>query len=394
VTDVVDLKAAIDAYRVEIEDWTNATIAGLGDEADGAILLVDLPLPPPLTEAVIAEGVFTVEYMQWPGGVWQHRQYKRLWLATLGGIGVDRGGAAGAVYILDASYDALKWQYLPFGSGYQGFPALWVDRDTGASLRAAAQARPDVRFTMTADRTSTTSPSFVAILPGDGTTDEVMIGNTHTDGSNFVEENGGLGLVAMARYFNALKQQGRGLRRSLAFSCVTGHWNGDPGFPQTEGFIESHPDLIARAAAAVTVEHFGCTEWYDDSRGYYPTGVPEIAVIPHAETAIAFPVLDSVMNHNLPHHGVSRGVFYLGIGSALETAGVPAVSFIAGPNYLCPTGYRTQFDGCIDQFDADLCARQYAWLADLYTRLDGIPAAQLAAGDTALLKPGWPGGPI
>ena len=47
------------------------------------------------------------------------------------------------------------------------------------------RTNPTVRMVMTADKQQATSPSLVAVLPGIGATDDVLIVNTHSDGPNF-----------------------------------------------------------------------------------------------------------------------------------------------------------------------------------------------------------------
>jgi len=369
---------AIRRYRQEFADWLTTTARDLPNAATGAgnILLVDIDSPPPLTEGEFFSAFGPAEYYSWPGGDWQTRNFKRMWLAGFTAVGGNIGSALGAVYIVDGSYAAAAGNYSPFGGAHQNFPALYVDRDTGAMLRRAAASKPRVRFTMTASKANTTSANFVAVLPGKGNSGEVMIANTHTDGPNFVEENGGVGLVNMARYFSHPSTR---LNRTLVFSCVTGHFG--PGFPQTQGFIDNYPEYISAAAAGLTVEHFGCNEWWDDSHGYHATGWPEVYAIYHALTPIALPVIDSMAASGLIHEVVTKGVWYLGIGSNLEDAGVPAVSFIAGPNYLVATG-PTQTDGFIRALNPDLAAQQVRWCIDLLGRLDSLPREQLSAGDT------------
>jgi hypothetical protein len=222
---------------------------------------------------------------------------------------------------------------------------------------------------------------MVATLPGDPSNDEVMIVNTHTDGQNFVEENGGVAEVLLARYFSSLPA-GKRLKRTLVFSAVTGHMA--PGMPQTEGFIEDHPDLVEKAACAVTMEHFGCEEWFDTlSGGYYATGAPEANGVWTSQTPIVAPVIDSIPTHDIQHSAVLRpaGTFYFGIGSAFNSAGVPALGWLAGPNYLV----QIAPDGCMDKFDAKLMARQVAWFADLLTRFDSMSAEYLRTGDETVL---------
>jgi hypothetical protein len=73
------------------------------------------------------------------------------------------------------------------------------------------------------------------------------------------------------------------------------------------------------------------------------------------------------------------------VGASLHGAGVPSVAFIAGPNYLLAEQGTA---GHLDKLDASRYACEVAWTADLLHRLDAIPAAQLAAGDSAVLRPG------
>jgi hypothetical protein len=196
--------------------------------------------------------------------------YKRAW-TTLASIPrldpFKAAGAAGVVFALDASPANARGQYTPFIWGYADLPALIVDRPTGAKLRAQAIGVPKARLVLTASLDNTKSDSLVATLPG--ATDEVLVVNTHTDGQNAFEENAGIACVALAKHFAAMPKSAR--LRTLVFSCVTGHFSGG-GQPQTQGFIDDHPDVIAKSAAAITIEHFGCQEWNDDSSGYHRTG--------------------------------------------------------------------------------------------------------------------------
>ncbi len=62
-----------------------------------------------------------------------------------------------------------------------------------------------------------------------------------------------------------------------------------------------------------------------------------------------------------------------GVGAAFQSAGVPQIGAIAGPEYLLTVSP----DGDLDKLDERLAARQIAWLADLARQLDGVPAAEL-----------------
>src|SRR5258708_38119274 len=108
--------------------------------------------------------------------------------------------------------------------------------------------RPRTRLTLTATRAAVPAPAVTAILPG--ASNETLIFNTHTDGQGFAEENGGVAFVELARHFASLPPHRR-LNRTLVFAAWPGHMVAD--LPQTQGWIDSHPDLVKRAAPAPTV---------------------------------------------------------------------------------------------------------------------------------------------
>jgi hypothetical protein len=351
------------------------------DQIAGNIVLIDLKLPPQLTESFF---ISMANSFHWTGHQPDPtRDYKRAWLGTAGpGAALQRVqdmGAAGAVFVLDVSRAAAEGCYLPFNDGFYSCPSLWVDRDTGAALAAAALTAPSVRLTLTAEKRKTTSPSVVCALPGES--DEVMVVNTHTDGQNAFEENGAVTLVHLARHFNSLPP-GKRLKRSLVFSAVTGHMTKE--LPQTEGFVEDHPDLVSAAAAGMTIEHYGCAEWVDDAKGYHATGDPEGCGLWTSESGVLQPVIDSLAADDIPHTYVLRPKpLYLGIGGALYDAGVPGASFIAGPGHLV----NVVANGHVDKLDAKLSERQTRWTANLLTTFDGMTAADMMRGDVQLTRP-------
>jgi hypothetical protein len=379
-TDISALVAAIAAYPAELQAWASALQGtAIGAAARNSILLVDLPMPAPLTTGAFVE---LSTYLQWDGhslADWADGDYKRSWVMP--GLGVPLSpfqsiGAAAVVFICDSSYEALKGAYVPFVHGFEPIPALYVDRDTGTVLRAQAATAPKTRFTLTAKRKLVRTPSIVGILPG--RTEESLILNTHTDGQGFAEENGGVCLVHLARHFGSLPKAKR-LERSVVFSLFTGHM--DPELPETQGFINDNPDLIAKAAAALTIEHFGCQEWIDTaSGGYRYTGQPETLGVWTTQGPMFEVVRDALKASRLEHVAMLRPPIQFGVGGAFQTSGVPQLGAIAGPIYLVTVSEN----GDMDKLDEHLASRQVAWIADIMRRLDKVPAATLRTGDPTL----------
>lgn len=377
--DLGALQAALARYPDEVAAWASGIPGTVGGSPEGSILLVDLPLPPPLTAGAFLP---ITTYAYWPGHTdadWAQIDYRRTWIMP--GLGIplapfEATGAAGVVFIVDRSYEALAGNYLPFDHGYEPLPALYVDRDTGRDLRAQAGARSKARLTLTATRTKITTPSVTAVLPGES--DECLILNTHTDGQGFVEENGGVAFVQLARHFGSLPP-GKRLKRTLVFAAWPGHMSG--ALPELEGWMGAHPDLVKRAAAAMTIEHLGCSEWAETAdKGYHATGENEVFGVWTTQGKMFEVTRDALIDADIPRTALLRPPVQFGVGGAFQTAGVPQIGAIAGPEYLL----TITPSGDMEKLDERLAAKQIAWLADIAKRLDGIGAAELREGDPTL----------
>jgi len=219
----------------------------------------------------------------------------------------------------------------------------------------------------------TPTDTLIATLPG-ASSDEVIIVNTHTDGPNATEENGGIGIVALAKYFSKVPKSAR--RRTLVFPLTTGHFAG-PWVPSIRGVIEKHPDLIKKAVAALTVEHLGCREWLDDGAfNFKASGKYEwsIAITPNKSTgAIMVDALGGSVDRAAVVNPVNGG--WLGEGASLSRAGVPTIGYIPQPNYLL----AGPADGCIDKLSPELMHSQIQVFAKVIHAMDAMNAAQLKA---------------
>jgi len=372
-------------------------------DVEGAIVLVYGPSVP------VTTGVF-LPFLTYAKDVDLDRldstDFKRVWVGgLLFGVVVDflrEAGAKGAIFHLDASPQNAKGQYVPFSSPIRNLPAVLVDRVVAKELRGLAARRPKARLKLVADTfPDTRTDSLVAILPGanyNARRDECMIINTHTDGQNAFEENGGIACLAIAQHYATIPQDKR--PRTLVFSLVSGHMG--PDLPQTQGFIDRFPCLIRKAACAITIEHLGATEWLDDAQGYRATGRPEFAAAFASETLISTiakesyeaspltgvsllrPIFDTPIARILVSENfltrLLRRVFdtrwlpaYFGVGAPLHQAGVPSIGYLTGPNYLVAMCKH----GEMSKFDKDRMLRETEWVIDTLHRLETVPRRKL-----------------
>ncbi len=286
---------------------------------------------------------------------------------------------AGAVAVIlgwtDISDGNAADQYTPFSRPPQNIPALYVGRESTARLRGLVGNNTRATLVLEADVIpDSPTRTILATLPGESS-DEVIIVNTHTDGTNATEENGGVAIVALAQYFSKMPKTMR--KRTLVFPLTTGHFAG-PWVPSIRGVIEQHPDLIQKAVAAVTIEHLGCREWMDDaSLNYKATGKNEwsIAISPLKSTA-------DVMLQDLQGSQDRVGVVnpahggWFGEGGALARAGIPTIGYIPQPNYLL----AAPANGCIEKLSPELMHSQIEVFARVIREMDSMSRDRLKGG--------------
>jgi hypothetical protein len=350
----------------------------------GSILVVDLPMPTPLTAGAFLP---LATYVNWTGHSTAElatSDYKRPWIAP-GVSGAPTApykalGAVGVIYVLDAPFEAIRDIYAPFENGFEELPALYVDRDTGARLRSLSLSAPKATLKLTAQRKKTTAPAILGYIPGAAAGDEALFVNSHTDGEGFVEENGGIGMVHMARHFASQPAATR-LKRTLVFSLWPGHMA--PDMPQLQGVLDTHPDIVRSSVAGITMEHLGCTEWNDTpGTGYHATGENEFLGVWTTQGKVFDICKQATIANDIQRAALLRPPVQFGVGGALQTSGVPQVGYLAGPYYLVSNAPG----GDMDKLDAPLAARQIAWTAAMLRGFDATPAAELAAGDPTLGK--------
>jgi hypothetical protein len=262
----------------------------------------------------------------------------------------------------DVSNEAARHNYLPFSDRHRKIPGLWVGKADADYLRsmsgkATATMRCDAKLTPDAR-----ADSLLAVMKGQS--DEVIYLTTHTDGPNEVNDNGALGLLAVASYWAKVPDR----RRTLVFSLPTGHYAGgavrDPvtgsGRPSgTTGNFAKWPQYVDRAVGQLALEQMGAMEWADVDGKWGPTGriSPENWIPTPAVVGVSKKMFMASTRGEDPRYsrcGLVESGQAPGEGGGLRSRGIPGVGLMGSPHYF----FRADPKGVIDKLSARVMKNQ------------------------------------
>ena len=287
---------------------------------------------------------------------------------------LEQARAAGVIYIWNNVSDGnAEDQALPFSAPSSSVPALWVNATTGKRIKTAAASGAPMTLTLDASiHTGTPTDNLWAILPGKS--DETIIINTHTDGCNACEENGALGVVALAKYFAKIPQAQR--NRTLVFLMTTGHFA--HGYVRAaQDWRDTNPDLMKKAVACVTIEHLAANEWVDNpasneykASGGYDWGVAYTPLRPEGEV-----FLNAIDGTEAKHtYAFKPAGSYPGEGAGFWAAGIPTLSYIPSPQYLFIAPAK---GGGLEKLDKNRLHGEVTAFARAVAALDKMGVAQI-----------------
>lgn len=266
-------------------------------------------------------------------------------------------GVKGVVYAWqNASTGLVDGQWTPFRQLYQGVPTLFVQGTYGTLDRLVDAAKNGARGTLTLEakmKPHTPTRNFWVVIEGTELKNESVIINTHTDGTNIVEENGHIALLVHAKHLVAHPP-----RRTHVLLFVGQHMNfaafSPSGHRATDRWMATHPEYWAgqgqtnafdfggqlKAVAASCVEHMGAIEWVEDIKKdtWSPTDrhTPELLYASTAELnnltrkhwVGANPKVTRVNNPAASKIGQA------GEGLAFFLNDIPNISLVTAPIYL------------------------------------------------------------
>ncbi|MDB5975966.1 MAG: hypothetical protein JWR07_2726, partial [Nevskia sp.] len=306
---------------------------------------------------------------------------------------LSAAGVAGAIGILPAPYATAHGAYYPYDRILRSAPSVFVDQDVGATLKAlAAAGTTQMTLALPATVTQVMTRNLVGIIPG--ASDELTVINSHTDGTNGLEDNGPNAIVGMAEYLTRLPKAA--LPRTIMVLLSSGHFAGGVG---VESFLSAHQSdgLLGRIASVVTVEHMGAQEYLPDANGLLvPTGNPELGAFftPKIQPLVnaAYDALKNadakpglVIQPTNPGGDGSadnpvwpgEGQYFYGIG------GLPTANYITGPYYLLNWGVTTA-----DKIDFDRMRNEMVAFTQMQLDLSRVAKTDLATISPVIVPPG------
>ena len=283
----------------------------------------------------------------------------------------------------DVMDEAARHNYLPFSDQHRKIPAVWVGQKSAAYLKTIsgkARATLSCNAKLTPDARA---DSIVATLKG--TSDEVIFLTTHTDGPNEVNDNGALGILALATYYSKLPAAKR--RRTLVCSLPTGHYAGgaiaDPvtGTGKragTSGVMEKRPEVMKRAVAQIAMEQLGAMDWIEIDGQWKSSGLPAREMwlpTPDVATVIRQLLMATTQGED-PKYSRSALVesgYAPGEGGAPRRAGIPGVGLMGSPEYF----FRADPEGVLKYLNADVMHNQVSIMTKLLVLMERLTPDQL-----------------
>ncbi|MDD6145517.1 MAG: hypothetical protein PUB43_00530 [Oscillospiraceae bacterium] len=283
--------------------------------------------------------------------------------------------------------DCIKGQYLSFIMGYQNIPMLWVNETDGKKVIEAAKEHKKANFVLEAETEEHAfTESFYCIIEGKNKKENVIV-NTHTDGTNCVEENGPIALLELMK-----NMKDRELERTHIFVFTTGHFRlpyfkdiRTGGFQSGSRWLAMHRELWDgkgdhfKCVANLTLEHLGCKEWCDIDGEYKYTGQPEVELVYTGNKFVDKLYIDTVKERKTVRTMTLRGhnALHFGEGQNFFTMGIPEISLVPAPYYLCVVSESHE----MEKFDLDLMTEQTETFAELIEKIEDIPAEKLGRSD-------------
>jgi hypothetical protein len=296
---------------------------------------------------------------------------------SLGGSAPDLSalrdaGAVGVIIIQEGPELWLNGLWTSYRSPNGGLPALLISPRAGETLKPYHTAR----LTLFGERSATSADHLSAQITG--VSPETIVLLSHTDGPNAIQENGALGVLALAHHLARLPTDQR--PRTITLACVEGHLASHEG-RDTRGWLKLNQDVQSRTVAFMPMEHMGATEWFAQGKESHATGRPEQSLLsasnhPNVQAAALEAFKRTPMQNTVcikPLLGGQRGEVMPGLAGGVNGLGIPTVGYITVPPYLLSAVPGNH----LDKFDANRLHAEISLLADVFHTMNQMSAERL-----------------
>ncbi len=283
--------------------------------------------------------------------------------------------------------DMVKGQYLSFIMNYQNIPMLWVNESDGEKVITAAKKHKKANFVLEAETEEHAfTESFYCIIEGKNKKENVIV-NTHTDGTNCVEENGAIALLQLIKGLKDTQPE-----RTHIFVFTTGHFRlphfkdiKTGSFQSASRWLAMHRELWdgkgnhMKCVANLTLEHLGCKEWRDVDGEYIYTDKPDVELVYTGNKFVDKLYIDTLKDRKTVRTMTLRGhnALHFGEGQNFFTMGIPEISLVPAPYYLCVISDSHE----MEKFDIDLMTEQTETFAKLIEKIEKTPSKLLGKSD-------------
>lgn len=305
------------------------------------------------------------------------------------------GGAAGFISAFNVSRTQLESYYTDHSGVHWPIPAIFTGAEEYQQLveAAAVSANFSMRIDARADN-NTIVPRLEAYLPG--LSNETIVVATHTDGVTYVQENGPVALLALAKYFGSLPLSSRPASIKFAFEASHLAYQKDSNKLQAISLNATYDNPDDNTAFVIAIEHLGtkAIEQVPYTNGSYGnhlalTDEPEVILWSVGPVQPARDlVISTVQGRNLSGISVSPGfpparpervpeyTSMGGLGTYYHTALVPTMALISGPWSLWAPSFGR------DAIDFERLREQQIAIGDVILGLSQYTKAELAGNYT------------
>lgn len=303
------------------------------------------------------------------------------------------GGAAGYISAFNVSRAQLEGYYSGHAGVHWKVPGVFTGAEQYEHLKQAAAKNATASIRIDAKSGKVDVPRIHATLPGKS--NETLVIATHTDGVTYVQENGPVALLTLARYFAAIPQADRAKTLMFAFEASHLAYQLDSDKTLAKTLDANYEN--GTTAMVIAIEHLGTREieTYDATDGapgqilnYTGKGETILWSVGEVQHAIDS-VVEIVKNRELDNTVVARGFppanppnmvptypSMGGLGTYYTNALVPTMALISGPWSLWAPSFGPE------ALDYDRLRAQYLAIGDTILSLSKYSIEELAGNYT------------